>query len=248
MNNDNKEKSVVLSLEYLNKLYQNLLTEYQQAVADYISYLQQNDNQQLSKINDSFTYIKGQSFWGTNSIKSFASNSLQQCSATCSTTAGCSGATFNPDKNMCWLRKGDGQTIPALSNDYAIVHEGKHLLMKVYFLNKQLSDINKKIQYQLNNSTTLYNDEVYKRKEYTKQLVQNFSQLLSEREKIKEVVNDYEKLNKKENEGSIMINQNYYSFILLLFLVIIVIIILFLLTSKTPAPKTTFISPIASLT
>jgi hypothetical protein len=47
MNNDNKEKSVVLSLEYLNKLYQNLLTEYQQAVADYISYLQQNDNQQL---------------------------------------------------------------------------------------------------------------------------------------------------------------------------------------------------------
>lgn len=180
------------------------------------------------------TAIQGEAYWGTGAIGTqdpyTGITSVNDCSALCSSTANCTGATFNQSDHgqpMCWLRTGDSPPVVALPNDYAIIPKAKQLLMIVEDINIQLTAVNQLIQKDANNGQPLYNSQSVQRRIKTNELITQFVQLTKERERIQKLVNKYETLDRKEETGNIIVNQNYYSFYLLLALVVIIVIVLY---------------------
>jgi hypothetical protein len=196
------------------------------------------------------TAVQGQAFWGTGPIGSQNPytdiTSVSDCQALCSSTANCTGATFNPSVNgqpRCWLRTGDGEPMPGLPNDYAIVPTAVELLSIVDQINTQLLEVNALILSNITRGEPIYDSEAYSRKNKTEELILNYETLQKEREKIKEEIRRYESLDAAQLEGNITINTNYYSFLLLMVLAVIVFFVLFKLTFIVPTQTSIFSSP-----
>jgi hypothetical protein len=228
--NDDKYKnseSVVLSLENLNAQYTNVLIEYRQAVTNYVSFLKDETN---TPANQKMVNVPNAAYWGETAISLNNSSTLQECSASCATTNGCSGATYNPTAEgqpMCWLRGGDSNLTTGMENDYAIIPEGKQLLLTVQMLNQRLSDINTQIQTITTSGQTDYDSQSIEREQNTVNLARQFIILNEEREKIERAINDYQTVDQQQTTGGLIVNKNYFSFILLLLLAIMIIFILY---------------------
>ena len=233
----NKEtNSLELDLESLTTRYKNLLIEYRQANANYIDYLNK-------ETGISLTSIKGAAYWGTGGLSQFTSKNLQQCTALCANTRNCSGATYNPSVNgqqKCWLRTGDANIVAGGSNDYAIVPKGKQLLKIVQELNNKLTDTNEQIQKYKNPFDRIYNKQYSDRSLNNLNLTKQYANLIIERNKIKNMMNEYQALDGRQMKGDIYISQNYYSFLLLFILTLIFIFILFNFSGILSNPLDTF--------
>jgi len=229
----NPTKSVVLDLESLSKKYDTLLNEYNQVQVDYVNYLSILPKN-LSQNNQQFATIKGSTFWGTKDLQTTNTTTLEECSALCSSTSSCSGATFNATaygQPFCWLRTGDGTISTGLGGsdeyaDYAIVSKGKQYLQNLQILNIQLTDINNKILSIINQAEPLYNEQDNQRTTKGELLKKNYYKLDGERKKINEIIHEYESLDEGQINGNLKIYSYYYYYILLLILVVILLFVL----------------------
>ena len=222
--NDYSEgSSISLDLESLNIEYKNLLIEYKQSVLNYVNYLKEDGDNSMQS-------LKGRAFWGETSIAENNLLTLQDCEASCSSTQGCTGATFNKNDHaepICALRGGDGNIVNGLPNDYAIIPKGKLLLTIVNDINDKLTKINQKILSKIDNSQSVYTTNMQQNKLKNTELKDQYKKLILDRNNIKKMINEYKTLDQKQVQGNIIINQNYYSFILLMGLVVAVIFILY---------------------
>ena len=211
--------------------YNFQLNEYKQAVANYVSYLQQNENSSNTTTN--YTTVEGNAFWGSGQAGTqsvYTGGTLEQCQALCSSTTNCSGATFNPTAQgqpMCWLRTGEGHLVPALDTDNAIIPQGQEYLLTIESINNKLIATNQKIQNIIDKSEPEYNSIQTKNEEKNQELVKNYIQLTDEREKIAKMVKKYENLDESQIQGELKITQNYYSYILLVIIALGVVAILY---------------------
>jgi len=228
-------KSIVLDLENLNTQYSNLLIQYEQAVANYSALIQKQNTENTPPL----MIIPDNAFWGTEGISSNVIQSVPECKALCATTSGCSGATYNPTNKICSLRSGEGSMVPD-NNSFAIVSEETYLLLNMQSINNQLIEINQEILDKTNEGQPDFNDEYAERKVKAQELLKNYIMLNQEREKISQMVQSFESLNREEVEGNISISQKYYSFILLIILAVALIVILYLFTGSS---STTSINP-----
>lgn len=229
-----ESESAILNLEILSAKYDNLLMQYKQAVADYISFL---NNPGSGK---TLSTIQGQAFWGTGQAGNQSVyndiTDANSCAALCLKTSNCTGATFNPTsfgKPMCWLRTGDGNPVPSKPEDYAIIPLATAYLLNIQNINMQLTSINNQILEKINNSNSLYSDQYKERSEKAAILLANYQKLNAERIKIENMVNEYQDLDQAQIEGNIKINENYYSFLLLFALCIFIIIILYKMSASS---------------
>jgi hypothetical protein len=175
--------------------------------------------------------IKNATYWGTGPIAQNNSATLQECSASCASTNGCTGATFNAtdsSKPMCWLRSGDAEVTSGKDSDYAIVPKGSQLLLIIQKINMRLSEINQQIQTLTKNSKETYDSQTPDRNTNMAELARQYIKLNEEREKIDNTINDYQTLDQQQLQGDLTANKNYYSFVLLLILAIVIIFALFL--------------------
>lgn len=177
--------------------------------------------------------IPGQAFWGESSVGNSGSTTLQECSASCSSTVGCTGATYNSNTQSCNLRGGTGSAIPSSDTDYAIVPKSQQLLKIVNSINSDLTGLNKEIEEEIRKIKNLYTDEANLRSSKNTVLINQYKNLQTERERIKEVVNQYQTLENAESETNIYILQKYYVYFLLLALAVISIIVMYKITIKT---------------
>ena len=190
-----------------------------------------------NKKDDLLTSIKGQTFWGSGEASKgsvYTGGTVEQCKAKCSENKNCTGATFNPSshgKSMCWLRTGEGELMPGLNIDYAIVPEAKKYLLTIESINRKLLETNKKIQQNIAQGQPLYNSIKTKAISQNDELTQNYQQLVMEREKIEKMLSSYQDLDKLEINGNLKINQKYYTFILLTIVTICIIILLYKFSS-----------------
>ena len=218
-------KSVVLNLENLNTEYKNLILQYKQTVLDYVNLLKS----QTTNNPPEFVYVRGKTYLGTSSVGENASN-MQQCQASCASTPGCTGATFNNSNRTntitCKLRGGYSDLSRGSTDDYALIPKEKQLLLIIEDINDRLQNVNQSIRAATNRAQPIYNDQSTERKENTDELIRQFDMLTDERNKIKHMLNEYETLDEKEESGNLEINKNYYSFLLLLGLAIIFVIVL----------------------
>jgi hypothetical protein len=231
--NQNQNNSLILNLESSTKEYDILLIQYNKVQSDYINYLQQNpgtiqkgsgqprQNVDLSKVSNS-------AFWGSLGISSSNVSSVEKCSALCSQTPGCTGATYNvtnTGQNNCWLRSGDGMVISGTGDQIAIIPKAKEYLLTLQTLNTQLIHANDKIikiflQYE---TFSKQDDE---RKEKYKLLKQNYANLEMQRINILQQLQEQQTIQEKQTQGQLVVTKNYYNYILLLFIVIVCLLIL----------------------
>lgn len=230
-NSNDITKNIVLSLEVLSKEYDVVLIQYNQAQQNYIDYLQSQKNEPSNPL----TFIKGFSFLGSNGLVEQSSTSVEDCQALCSADASCSGATFNSDSQYCMTRTGEGSIISGSSSDYAIIPTSVKYLNIIKNLNEKLSDINKKILFQINKGDPLYSQQSIQRKEQGIQLAKNYNSLKEERDKIENIIKDNTDLIKSQDIGNIYISQKYSIFI---GLTIILFIIIFLFFKIIPSSQT----------
>jgi hypothetical protein len=179
------------------------------------------------------TTMPGKAFWGsgqTGNPSVTTGGTVEQCQALCSSTTNCSGATYNPTaygQPMCFLRTGEGQVVPALDSDVAIIPEGQKYLLIIEAINNKLISTNQQIQNVINQSQPVYNSMKAEGQEQNKELIQNYMKLVVEREKIAETLKSYEDLEKSEQQGQMRVTQKQYSYILLSIIAIGVIFILY---------------------
>jgi hypothetical protein len=187
--------------------------------------------------------MPGKAFWGSGQASVTAGDTVEQCKALCSSNPKCSGATYNPTaygQPICWLRTGDGEVVPALDSDVAIIPEAKKFLMIIDSTNKKLIATNQQIQNIINKSQPVYNSMQTEGQEKNQELIQNYMRLVVEREKIAEMLKSYEDLDKSEQQGEMRVTQKHYSYILLAIIAIGVIVLLYkfsgVLTSESQEP------------
>ena len=229
-NINDRGKSIALNLEALNSEYKTLLISYQQATINYVNYLQQSNNNCDSSNNTAdqncWSIVKNQAFWGVSGISQSRVISPKACATLCAQTAECSGATFNPDNNICILRKGDGIPIPT-EGQYAIVSKGKRLLQIVEHINTRLTRINQQITNLIEKGRELNNLQLSSTQETQQQnLLENYYHLVNERKNIKQMLDQYQDTEREIDEGNILVTKNYYTYILLFLLAIVVVFIL----------------------
>ena len=235
-------KTNIMDLEKLKLEYSFQLNEYKQAVANYVNYLQQNENS-----TPNYTTISGKAFWGSGQAGTqsvYNANTTEQCQALCAKTSNCSGATFNPDVNgeaMCWLRTGEGELVPALDTDNAIIPQAQAYLITIESINNKLIATNQQIQNVIDKSQPVYNSIQTKNQEKNQELIQNYKQLVVEREKISKMLNSYQDLDQSEIQGELKINQKYYTYIFLVIITIGVIVLLYKFSNVSTGDEQTVV-------
>ena len=234
-NTNNASKTNILHLESLTKKYDTLLIQLNQAQLDYADYL----NNQTSSNNNNLTNIEGAVFWGSNSLSSSNTNDIdtvEKCSALCSSTTNCTGATFNiKDFNtpQCWLRSGAGNVITSGPNNYAIIPKSTQLLANIKMLNSQLSKINNEILAIIKNNYPSFDDEQTNLLDKFNILNQNYNKLELERKNILNKINEVNTLDDEQNYSSLSVNKSYYNYIVFLILFCICIFVLVKISLNT---------------
>jgi hypothetical protein len=232
-----KSNSIILNLETLRTTYKNLLIEYQQAVANYVSYLKQDP----SSNTNAMVTINGKQFLGGGALSQNNSATLNDCIASCASNPQCSGATYNPTnykQPMCFLRKGDGNIVNGLSSDIAIVPKGKQLLSIVQSINQQLNETNAKIQQLAKQAKPTYNQLNKQKKSENQILMKQYAQLKAERVKIDKMLDEYETLDETQTQGTIETNKNYYVYVLLCLFSILIIFLLVKFVASSSSQQT----------
>jgi hypothetical protein len=134
MDDNDNTKDTLIKLETLQKEYEVTLQQYQEGIKNYITTLQSG----TESTTNTFSALKGRSWWGTQGLTEGGVQTQDECQAMCANTTNCSGATFNPDKHYCWARGGHGSLTPGLDNDYALIPAQKAALIVMQSLNDRL--------------------------------------------------------------------------------------------------------------
>lgn len=245
--NQNKQttsNSATMDLENLQKKYSNLIAQYKSAVYEYTNFLSQQASNPDKK--SSFNTIKGEGVDGIF-IKYGTEKTLQECEASCAKLSNCTGATFITPKgpNMgCLLFSGNTEIArgnkkypPSLGLTYAILPKSRQLLLNMENINQQLIQTNEQIRIKIKSIEPEINANIRERSNKTQEFMNTYKDLTAEREKILNLLRQYETLDSVDDENQIIINQNYYSYFLLCILAFAVI---FLLYRVSFPPRQTF--------
>jgi len=247
-NKQNTTNSATIDLENLQKKYSNLIAQYKSAVYEYTNLLSQQASNPDKKLT--FTAIKGQGVDG-KFIKFGTEKTLQECEASCAKLSNCTGATFITPKGPnlgCILNSGDIEIVtgpPSFGLTYAIIPKTKELLLNIENINQQLIATNEQIRNKIKSIEPEINANRLETSNKTQEFMNTYKDLTAEREKILNLLRQYETLDSVDDENQIIINKNYYSYFLLCILAFAVIFLLYRVSfppRQTFMPTTSFMS------
>jgi hypothetical protein len=231
--NQKQNNSAILNLESLTKQYDTTLIQYNQVQSDYINSSLQNTQSssqpQLQTTSSNLVNIPNSTYWGTIGISSSNVSSVDKCSALCSKTPGCSGATYNVtnnNQNNCWLRGGEGSIIAGANNQYAIIPQAKSYLKTLEKLNVQLINLNNQIMNILDTNKNVFLAQDNERNQKYAILKENYRRLENERRIILNQLLQHQTIEGKQKQGDLVVTMNYYNYVLLLIIVFICVFIL----------------------
>ena len=213
-----------MELETLLKQYDNTLTQYNQLNSEYVTYIKNTNEASLST---DFTTVSNSEYSGLV-MSEIKSDSVEACIASCSSTSGCSGATYNLTKdttiNNCSLKSGDGK-INIKEKYSAIVTKKMEYLNSMNILNDQLTNINKNITNYISTNKSEMSSKLSENQNVLKQLNNDLSFLVGKKNDIDKEIRSVNQLDGKIGESSILVNMNYSIFNILLFFAILLVLI-----------------------
>ena len=171
-----------------------------------------------------FNILPSSRFWGSSGIKDIVVNKIEECQAACAEDAKCTGATFNSSSGYCWLRTGTGDINTSTNpNESAIMPSVSQNVNNLKMLNDKLIQLNMQIMDELNRSEPIVLDEVAHKDEKRAQMEETNQELLEQRKKILEFLDETQDLNVKYDTNSIYANQSNAEYIIWTIIVIIVV-------------------------
>jgi hypothetical protein len=133
------KQSGILTLENLQKEYNNTMILYKQA--------QENYNSELNNIDKKkYVTLSGKTYWGTGAIQQKPGSSISDCTALCSNDVKCKGATFDSKDNTCWTRTGNSSLTSGADTQSAIISELTNAALNLQNLNDKLLSLNNQIR------------------------------------------------------------------------------------------------------
>ena len=170
-------KSDILKIEILEKEYNSVLAQYEEAYKNCNSEIKTN----LNESQNSFKVFNNRAYWGTSGLKEGAVDSQTDCENMCASDIKCTGATFNNKKNYCWTRSGNGSLAPSSSANVAILPTIKGCIITLKGLNNRLIEINQQLTNLIENTNSELAKEDAKKNNSKSQLHKYYRQLLKER-------------------------------------------------------------------
>lgn len=237
---DNKITKISNQLKILSDQFSATLTQYQQTYDNYHSLLQSNamtksamsiDASANSTVNGTigatvtgkaelYATIPNATYWGQTGLSEGSSHSPSECLADCYTKPACTGATYDSDTNYCWIRTGDGRIAPGKQNQTAIIKKTMLYEYQLKDLNNKLQNINNQIIVLIDTNSQLFEQNDQLRIQKQDMLEHNRRILQSKEEQMKILHRDNITLQSAEQNSSLLVNQNYFWYILSLFVVI----------------------------
>jgi len=211
-------------METLIKQYDNTLTQYTQLNSEYLTYIKNTNIENLPK---DLISVSNSEYSGTetNVISEIHTADVEACKASCSSTSGCSGATFNvsPDNN-CSLKSGDGK-INIKANYSAIVTKKLDYLNRLKSLNDQLTSANTNITNYISNNKPDLTSKLSENQSVLNGLSNDLAFLVDKKDDIDTQIRSITELDGKIEQSSTLVNMNYSIFNMLLFVAILAILI-----------------------
>jgi hypothetical protein len=186
--------------------------------------------QNIQITNIGFKTVPNSSFLSDKSIIIQQVDNLQTCMASCSSNSKeCSGATFNQENNMCSLGSGKGSIVSSPnSNNTAIVSDNLYYLNSLQKLNDQLIFLNNQMKNLIAQGAPIYDDSIKENALSSKTLSNYYQKLELERQKINNMIKEYESLSQEQQTTHFNSNNYYFIFYLLsLFCLFLIFLILF---------------------
>jgi hypothetical protein len=181
--------------------------------------------------------LQNKAFWGTNSISDSTVSSVNECIDNCNKTQSCTGATFNPDNNQCYLRS--GIATPVVQDNYtALVSFYVYKLSILNSYNQQLQTLITKINDFIASNSININTKTLL--ENSLQLKKDFDRLTKENQNINDLQQD---INTQNN--SAFVNANYAQFNLYFVIFLFIIISSFFILFPDSAPTISLLFIIA---
>ena len=131
----------ILKIEALEKEYNAVLRQYEEAYKNCNDELKQN----LDTKQRSFKTFNNRAYWGTSGLKEGTVGDQDDCENMCATNAKCTGATFNQVNRYCWTRSGNGSLAPTSTKTVAILPTVKGCVLTLKGLNSRLIKINEEL-------------------------------------------------------------------------------------------------------
>lgn len=210
----------VLQLSILENEYEDLLLQNKQKYQEYITALK---GPALT-----FTIAGNSKYAGLETINNVVAANETLCKEKCSSTNLCNGANYNSITKNCSLFSNAALSpiIPGTVTEFAIYSNIKKLYDELNLLNSQLVDKNKKIFQLIKESEMNYKNDRSEMYNSNKKLEQNYMDLYDEKEKIDNLLDEFETYIEKDVSTKTEANRNYIIYVLLFFILIVILIIL----------------------
>ena len=127
----------------------------------------------------------------------------------CSSDIKCSGATYNPDKNYCWARSGNGTLAVSINgnSDIALLPDIKACMITLKSLNNRMLEINKQLTTAIDNSSTQQDAQKSENVKKSDDLHRYYAQLLLERLQMDKMVKDNNNINAEYDNQTLVVDQ-----------------------------------------
>ena len=139
----------------------------------------------------------------------------------------CTGATFNPDKQYCWTRTGEGQVAAGLDTDYALIPKLRQNVMILKKLNSKLIDITTKIANGLKQLIPAAQLSSSEKDQKQQELNRSYAALLKDERELELMLKEYQTLEEQLNNNELYVTQQNSSVKFWLLFALIILIITF---------------------
>ena len=176
----------ILKIQALEKEYNAVLNQYEEAYKNCNDELKQN----LDQKQRSFKSCPNRAYWGTSGLKEGVVGSETDCENMCASNSKCTGATFNTGNKYCWTRAGNGSLSPTAKSNVAILPTIKACVVTLNALNTRLIKINTELTQLIETTNSkLALDEAHVNNS-RRQLHGYYAQLLKERLQMAKILED----------------------------------------------------------
>ena len=200
---DNIQASLITS-QTLQKEYEVILQQYQEAGKNYINSLQNSDT-------TTYSALPGRTWWGSSGLTEGTVETQEECENMCINADKCTGATFNPVKRYCWARSGEGSVSVGIEADYALIPKQKATLIIMKGLNDKLLSINEQITKELKNINPEVQKQSQEKNIQTQNLNVSYHRLLEQKLVMEKQLQDYYSIEEENQNQSLYVNQQNVS-------------------------------------
>ena len=197
----------------------------------------QEFTQSINQTSITYKNYSGSVWWGNGTILDQGNvSSIKDCEDMCNNNNSCTGATYNIDKQYCWISSGMGQISAGLDTDYAIIPIIQDKLRSLNSINTQLLDINNKMNELLTQLDPLAKEEYIKKEEKKIELQNKNNTLEKEQLEILALIEENKSLEEKYNNNQLVVTQQNSMFKIWLIIVLLLcslIVKMFLKPTKT---------------